>query len=353
MKNTVDIGDFSIGSSEPCFLIAEVAQAHDGSLGIAHSYIDAIADAGFDAVKFQTHIASAESTIGEPFRVNFSYVDRSRYDYWKRMEFTVDQWRGLKEHAEERGVIFLSSVFSIEAAQMMQEIGIAAWKIGSGETNNLILLDYLTETNKPILLSTGMSGWGEIESVTKRVTDSDAELILFQCTSAYPTPLSDVGLNVLNDMMERFDLLVGLSDHSGTIYPSLLAMARGASLIEVHATFHKKMFGPDVSASLDFSQLKQISSARDAFYEMDSNIIDKDKMAFSLEGMRILFNKSVALLSDQVAGTVLKREMLTTKKPGTGIPADQIECCVGEKQLHNVSADELLSFSDFVKKNKI
>ena len=116
-----------------CFVIAEVAQAHDGSLGMAHAFIDAIASAGADAVKFQTHIARAESTPAEPWRVKFSPQDKTRYDYWKRMEFTEEQWHGLKQHAEERGLKFLSSPFSTEAVDLLTRVGVAAWKVASGE----------------------------------------------------------------------------------------------------------------------------------------------------------------------------------------------------------------------------
>src|SRR4029077_2662993 len=120
-------------SQKRCLIIGEVAQSHDGSLGMAHAFIDAIANAGADAVKFQTHIASAESTLTEPWRVKFSRQDATRYDYWKRMEFTKEQWSGLKLHAEERGLLFLSSPFSLEAVELLEEIGIKAWKVASGE----------------------------------------------------------------------------------------------------------------------------------------------------------------------------------------------------------------------------
>jgi N-acetylneuraminate synthase len=119
-----------------CLIIGEVAQAHDGSLGMAHAFIEAIAAAGADAVKFQTHIAAAESTPAEPWRVRFSAQDASRYDYWKRMEFTEEQWRGLKQHAFEKGLLFLSSPFSLEAVELLERVGVAAWKIASGETGN-------------------------------------------------------------------------------------------------------------------------------------------------------------------------------------------------------------------------
>src|SRR5262245_60624614 len=119
-----------------CWIVAEVAQAHDGSLGMAHAYIDAIGNAGADAVKFQTHIAAAESTPNEPWRVKFSPQDATRYDYWKRMEFTEEQWHGLKKHAVECGLEFLSSPFSVEAVDLLTRVGVAAWKVASGEINN-------------------------------------------------------------------------------------------------------------------------------------------------------------------------------------------------------------------------
>ena len=122
-----------VGTSQACYIVAEMAQAHDGSLGTAHAYIDAIAKAGADAIKFQTHIAAAESTPSEPWRVKFSPQDATRYDYWKRMEFTEKQWHGLKKHADERGLKFLSSPFSVEAVELLTRVGVAAWKVASGE----------------------------------------------------------------------------------------------------------------------------------------------------------------------------------------------------------------------------
>src|SRR4051812_39434943 len=152
-----------------CLIIGEVALTHDGSLGLAHAFVDAIADAGADAVKFQTHIAAAESTPSEPFRVKFSRQDKTRYDYWKRMEFTEEGWRGLAEHAHERGIVFLSSPFSIEAVDLLERVGMPLWKIASGETSNTMLLDRILDTGKPVLLSTGMSPIEEIDTAVAHV----------------------------------------------------------------------------------------------------------------------------------------------------------------------------------------
>src|SRR5687768_6507071 len=133
-----------------CLIIGEVAQAHDGSLGMAHAFIDAIANAGADAVKFQTHIADAESTPGEPWRVKFSPQDASRYEYWRRMEFSEAQWHGLRDHAERRGLRFLSSPFSLEAVHLLSRVGVHAWKIASGELTNPQLLDGIAKTGLPV-----------------------------------------------------------------------------------------------------------------------------------------------------------------------------------------------------------
>src|SRR5215212_12279353 len=136
-----------------CLIIGEVAQAHDGSLGTAHAYIDAAARAGADAIKFQTHIAAAESTPGEPFRVKFSRQDASRYDYWKRMEFSEAHWAGLVQHAAEKGLVFLSSPFSMQAVELLERLGVPAWKVGAGEVSNLPMLERLAASGKPVILS--------------------------------------------------------------------------------------------------------------------------------------------------------------------------------------------------------
>src|SRR5512134_785022 len=193
-----------------CFVIAEVGLTHDGSLGLAHAFIDAIADAGADAVKFQTHIASAESTPAEPFRVMFSRQDASRYDYWKRMEFTEDQWRGLADHARERGLVFLSSPFSVEAVDLLERIGMPLWKIASGETSNALLLDRILMTGAPVLLSTGMSPVAEIDAAVERVRARNVPVGVFQCTTAYPCPPEQIGLNLIPFYRERYNCWVGL-----------------------------------------------------------------------------------------------------------------------------------------------
>ncbi len=286
-----------------CFIVAEVAQGHDGSLGMAHSYIDAVASAGADAVKFQTHIAAAESTPGEPWRVPFSRQDATRYAYWKRMEFTEEQWHGLKSHATDRGITFLSSPFSNAAVELLTRVGVAAWKIASGEVNNTVMFERIMATRLPILLSTGMSSLEEIDAAAALVQQRGIPLGILQCTSLYPCPAEKVGLNLIPFFRERYQCAVGLSDHSGTIYPGLAAAVIGIDVLEVHVTFSREMFGPDVPSSLTISELKQLTEGIRFIETMKEHPIDKNEMAQNLLPMRGLFTKSVVTQVDLPAGT--------------------------------------------------
>ena len=347
MDNSFFIGDCKIGCGGNPFIIAEVAQAHDGSLGMAHAFIDAIAEAGADAVKFQTHIASAESTSDEPFRVKFSHQDSSRYAYWRRMEFQPDQWVGLASHAQEKGLIFLSSPFSIEAVHLLRDLGMSAWKVGSGEVSNLELLKAMLKTRGPILLSSGMSSYDELEHSCTFIRGEGVPFAVFQCASRYPTPLNEVGLNVIDELRRRFECPVGLSDHSGTVFPSLAALARGVDLLEVHVTFDRRMFGPDTIASLTMEDLALVVNAKRSFQTMDQNPIDKDLISSHFDEMRQLFTKSVALTTSLPAGAILTSEVLTLKKPGTGIPPADMNTLIGRQLRCAVSSDRLLKYEDF------
>jgi N,N'-diacetyllegionaminate synthase len=334
--------------SKRCLVIGEVAQAHDGSLGAAHAYIDVIAHSGADAVKFQTHIAAAESTPQEPWRVRFSYQDASRYEYWKRMEFTEEQWLGLRRHAEEKEIEFLSSPFSIEAARMLQRIGMKAWKVASGEVANAPLFGCMIETRLPIMISTGMSSIDETDGAVARVQAAGIPLAVMQCTSAYPCPPDKVGLNMLQTFRERYGCAVGLSDHSGTIFPGLAAATLGAELVEVHVTFSKECFGPDVAASVTTSELKTLVEGVRFAERMRTSAVDKNVMAKEMAPLRNLFTKSIVAEVDLPSGTVLTLEALSAKKPGTGIPADKLPSMIGRRLRRPLAAGEMLSESHLV-----
>jgi N,N'-diacetyllegionaminate synthase len=329
-------------SDESCLIMGEVAQAHDGSLGMAHAYIDAIAHSGADAVKFQTHIADAESTPGEPWRVKFSPQDVTRYDYWKRMEFTEEQWCSLKHHADKRGLLFLSSPFSLESIELLKRVGVPAWKIPSGEVSNPLMLERIIATRLPILLSTGMSSLDEIDKTVNMIKTKDVPLAVLQCTTAYPCPPEKIGLNLISFFRQRYDCAVGLSDHSGSIYPGLAAASLGIEILEIHITFSREMFGPDIPASLTTTELRQLVKGIRLIERMRANPVDKDDMMKELESLRKIFTKSVVMRVALPKGTVLRKAHLTTKKPGTGIPASELSKLVGRRLCRDVEADELL-----------
>jgi N,N'-diacetyllegionaminate synthase len=329
-----------------CLVSGEVALTHDGSLGQAHAFIDAIANAGADAVKFQTHIAAAESTPSEPFRVAFSRQDASRYDYWKRMEFTEDQWRGLAGHCRERDVLFISSPFSIEAVDMLERIGQPLWKIASGETSNAHLLDRVLQTGAPVLLSTGMSPMAEIDAAVARVKASGVPVGVFQCTTAYPCPPERIGVNLIPYYRERYGCWVGLSDHSATIYAGLAATALGLDMLEVHVALSREMFGPDVVASVTTAELRQLVEGIRFIERMRANPVDKDVSAQETAPLRRLFTRSLVAREALPAGTVLAREHLQIKKPGTGLSPGRLDEVLGRRLCRSVAADQVLAAED-------
>ncbi|MBN8655575.1 MAG: N-acetylneuraminate synthase family protein [Anaerolineae bacterium] len=332
--------------SQRCMVIGEVAQSHDGSLGMAHAFIDAIANSGADAVKFQTHIAAAESTPQEPWRVKFSKQDITRYEYWKRMEFTREQWHGLAEHARERGLVFLSSPFSPEAVDLLSEVGVPAWKVASGEVSNRPLFDRMLKTRLPILLSTGMSSIEEIDVAVKQVMDAEVELMVMQCTTAYPCPPEKIGLNMIPIFRERYGCAVGLSDHSGTIYAGLAATVLGIEALEVHVAFSREMFGPDVPASVTTGELKQLVDGVRFIEKMRTHPIDKNTFSEEAAPLRRLFTKSIVASIDLKKGTILEAKHLALKKPGSGLPAEMLKDILGKPLLRNLNADEQLLIED-------
>jgi N,N'-diacetyllegionaminate synthase len=345
-KNLTGTGLRGKAKENSCLIVGEVAQAHDGSLGTAHAFIDAIADAGADAVKFQTHIAAAESTPGEPWRVKFSPQDETRYDYWKRMEFSEEQWHGLKRHADDKGLLFLSSPFSREAVSLLTRVGVAAWKLASGEVSSGPMFEQIAATGLPVLLSTGMSSIEEIDEAVERVNRHHLPLTVMQCTSAYPCPPQKVGLNLIPLFRQRYGCSVGLSDHSGTIYPGIAAATIGIEVLEVHVTFSRQMFGPDVVASVTTKELRQLVEGIRFVETMKANPVDKNAIFEEVAPLRRLFMKSVVAQVDLPAGTILSKEHLTIKKPGTGIPAARFNDLFGYRLKRSIQADEMLAGED-------
>jgi N-acetylneuraminate synthase len=263
------------------------------------------------------------------------------------MEFTPEQWAGIAEHARAQKLVFLSSAFSVEAVELLRRLDVPAWKVASGELGSRAILNAMIAAGGPFVVSSGMSSWLEIDALVAQLRKARRALALMQCTSRYPTPLKEVGLNVIGEMRQRYAVPVGLSDHSGRVEPAIAAIARGANLIELHITLDRRMFGPDVAASLTIKEFRRVAEFRDAVALMDAQQVDKDRLAEVLAPMRDLFARSLAPARALVAGTKLTAEMLTIKKPGTGIPERDLERVVGRRLLHNVPQNRLLRWEDF------
>lgn len=343
----LSIAGRAIGPDQPPFVIAEVAQSHEGSLGNAFAMAEVARDCGADAIKFQTHIAAEESTPSEPWRVPFSQQDASRYDYWRRMEFSFDQWAALKRHCDDLGIIFMSSPFSLKACDWLEEIGVPAWKVASGEIHNAQLLARLQRSGKPILVSTGLATPAEALSVVGELRGAGSEVGLFHCTTHYPTAPEQVGLNVLADYIAALpEVPVGLSDHSGTPTAAIVAAYLGASMIEVHLTLHPKAFGPDVPSSLTPEGLAALVEGTRAAWAMRSNPVDKDGQLGGMANIRTTFGRSLFTVRDIAEGEVLQSDMLGYKKPAGGMRYEDAAVLLGRPAARALPRDHMLSPED-------
>jgi N,N'-diacetyllegionaminate synthase len=325
-------------------VIAEIGSVHDGSFGNAKNLIDAAADCGADAAKFQTHIAWAETLQNAPAPPYFK--GEPRFDYFKRTAFSREEWSALKQHCEANHIGFLSSPFSLEAVDLLEEVGVASYKIGSGEVSNVPLLEKTAATGKPVLISSGMSTWQELDTAVNAVLRHHDRITILQCTSEYPCSYEEVGLNVMLEMKERYKLPVGLSDHTLTNYAAFAAVTLGASVIEKHFTFSRKMYGSDAKHSLEPAEFKDLVSGIRAIETLTHSHVNKDDTAARLQFMKDIFEKSIVSVVDIPAGAVLDKSMLAVKKPGTGIPARRYEEIIGKRAARPIAKDMLLSEDD-------
>jgi N-acetylneuraminate synthase len=330
------------------YLIAEIAQAHDGSLGILHSYIDVVAKTGVHAIKFQMHIAEAESSIHEPFRVKFSREDSTRFDYWKRMEFTLEQWAAIKKHCDDVKLDFICSPFSNLAVDWLEEIGVHTYKIGSGEVTNFLLLEKIAQTGKPIIISSGLSSFEELDKTVEFLKQRKVDFSILQCTTAYPTKPEQYGFNIISELKERYKVPVGFSDHSAKIATGIAAIALGAEILEFHVVFHRDMFGPDAKASLTLEETKLLVEAVNEIYIANSNPIDKNTNEGFGE-LKAIFEKSLAINKDLPQGHLITFDDLESKKPkGYGISATNFEKVIGRTLKTPKSQWDFLNEEDLV-----
>lgn len=330
------------------YIIAEIGQAHDGSLGILHSYIDAIAQTGVDAVKFQMHIAEAESSIHEPFRVKFSLEDKTRFDYWKRMAFSLEQWKEIKQHCERLNLDFICSPFSNLAVDWLEEMGVEKYKIGSGEVNNFLLLEKIAQTRKPIILSSGMSSYEELDQTVAFLKERKVTFSILQCTTAYPTEPEQYGLNVIQELKNRYNVPVGFSDHSAKTSTCIAATALGASILEFHVVFDRQFFGPDSTSSLTIAETRDLVLAVRDIAAALSHPIHKDSTDAFLS-LKQIFEKSLAVNKNLPQNHMLTFNDLEAKKPkGYGLDARRFQEVIGKTLNKDLKQWDFLNEWDFL-----
>tara|TARA_B110000037_G_scaffold222811_1_gene299724 strand:+ start:3133 stop:4146 length:1014 start_codon:yes stop_codon:yes gene_type:complete len=332
------------------YIIAEIGNTHEGSIGLAKQFIKVAANCGVDAVKMQTHIFEAESLPNAPNPPYFK--DETRKEYFERTAFSLNEWRELKRFSEDDlNIDFFSSPFSIEAVNLLEEVGVNTYKIPSGEVNNLPLLEKIARTGKKVLLSSGMSSWAEIDEAVKTLKGNGCDdLTVLQCTSEYPCPAEQSGLNVLSEISKRYEnVKVGYSDHTMGIAIPIAAVVLGASVIEKHFTLSQKMYGSDAMNSIEPEEFKRlVDEIRQIDLAMNSQI-DKDYKVQQLKRMKVTFEKSIVSSKDIKKGELITLDMLTYKKPGDGILAKDYKKIIGMRVTNNIPKNHQLTMDNLKK----
>ena len=329
----INIGNKTIGEGFPCFLIAEAGVNHNGSLDLAKKMIDAAANANADAIKFQAFSADRLALKDTPlvaYQKKTTQPLKNQHQLLKQLELGINDFRNLKKHCENRGIIFLSSPFDEINADEMQEIGVDAYKIPSGEITNIPLLIHIARKGKPVILSTGMATLCEVESAVQIIEESgNGQIVLLQCTSEYPADPSVVNLRAMLTLKSVFNYDVGFSDHTIGIEVPLAAVAMGAKIIEKHFTLDRNMPGPDHQASIDESELRELVNG---VRKVEIALGDGRKWP-SMQEVETsqLVRKSIISKKDINAGEMLTLDNIGTSRPGDGLPPSLIPFVLGKK----------------------
>lgn len=341
--NEIRLGNRRVSEADPPLIIAEIGINHEGDVSKARRMIDDVARVGCECVKFQCHIVEDEMIRNAVVPGN---ACESIWDIVNRCSFDEAQERELKKYAESKGLIYLSTPFSRAAADRLNDMGVCAFKIGSGECNNYPLIKHIAGFGKPIILSTGMN---DIASIARSVTILRAEKIPFaimHCTSIYPTPYKKVRLGALSDISRSFpEAVLGLSDHSVGNYTCFAAVAKGVSIVEKHFTSDKKWPGPDVPISIDPFELADLVRGSRAIYDA----LGGTKTILTEEQPTINFAYAcVVALRDIQPGERLTTENIWVKRPGTGeIRAADYEHLLGQVATRHILTNKQLRWADF------
>lgn len=326
MIQPVKIGNRLAGPGQKPYIIAEAAINHQGEYAIAERMVYMAHALGADAIKFQIHVLANEMLREAPKSDNF---DEPLYETLDKTNLTLDEHRRLKELCERLGITYLCTPFSRDGADLLDELGVGAFKTGSGELTNLPLQAHIAKKGKPMIISTGMSTEEEIEETVALVRSTGNPFVLMHCVSAYPAPYSIMNLRLIPKYQERFQVPVGLSDHSRGIYTSLGAVALGACMIEKHFTLDKLQKGPDHASSLEPFELAELVKGADAVFEA----LGDQRRIFDQEAPIVAWARHSVVTERPIPkGTRITRDMVWVKRPSPGsgvVPAKDLEKVVG------------------------
>jgi len=326
------------------YVIAEIGTVHDGSLGNAKKLIEIAKESGAECVKFQLHIADFETTRDAPMPPYFR--EENRYEYFTRTSFDIEQWSHLVEFAKDLEIDFLVSPFSNEALDLLRQLGMRRFKVPSGELSNKMLLEDIAIDFDHVFVSTGMSNYKEIDWAMSHFLEQLGKVTIMQCTSLYPCPTNQVGINVISEFLNRYSCRVGFSDHTRTTAAAILGMSLGSVVFEKHLTFSRKMYGSDAWNAFEPDEFARYCQELDFAYEILSSPIDKDSQEITSQS-KLIFEKGVYARVDMDKGHEVTRENLILLKPNEGISASEYSKIVGKVLKRSVSAHSPLNWSDF------
>ncbi|OGS37153.1 MAG: CMP-N-acetylneuraminic acid synthetase [Elusimicrobia bacterium RIFOXYD12_FULL_66_9] len=339
----IRLGKTEITPDSRSYIIAEACENHLGNMAIARETVLQAKLAGADAIKFQHHLPDEEMLKGAPMSDNFD-KDEPLYDFLKRCSLKLDQHAELKALCEKVGIQYMCTPFSYAAAVDLLKIDIDAFKIGSGEMTDIPSLQKIASLGKPMLLSTGMCTFDEIDETYRALKATDIPFALFNCVSEYPPKYEDVNLRVLEEMRRRWpDVLIGHSDHTPDIYTCFAAVPLGARFLEKHVTLDKRSPGPDQSVSIDMRDLRELV---DGVRKIEAALGAVKKVHDKERPIRTWAHRSVVSVKDIAAGAVIAEGMVWTKRPGTGIPSKDLPKVLGRKAKRALPKDTILSWED-------
>ena len=348
MSDYIKIARRKISHRHPCFVIAEAGVNHNGDVELAKRLVDVATEAGADAVKFQTfkaeRVVSATAPKAE-YQLQTTDAAESQLDMLRRLELSPEAHRELQAYCQERGVLFMSTPFDEESADLLDELGVPVFKIGSGEITNCPFLEYVARKGKPIILSTGMSYLSEVDEAVRVIHDAGCDqLVLLHCVSNYPADPADANLRAMQTMATAFQVPVGFSDHTPGIEVALAAVALGACVIEKHFTLDKDLPGPDHRASLEPHGLQAlVTGIRTVELALGSGA---KRPAQSEADNRLIVRRSLAAAFDIPEGAVLRSDMLRALRPASGISPALVEHVVGRRVRRSLMSGQLITWSD-------